>query len=337
MALKTDVGDVVKKALNGEMLAREEIAALVEVPPHTPESGRVMAAADRMCRLACDGKAEIHGQIGIDLSPCSTNCSFCAFAAKNGVFTEKEELPVEKVVEIARRAESNGANGIFVMSTGAYDFGKFITISQHIRDSLRTDATMIANVGDFDADQARRLKDAGYAGIYHAVRMGEGEVTGIRPERRLETVRNAREAGLKVGTCVEPVGPEHSTEEIVEKTLIGRNMDPCYSGAMRRITIPGSELAQHGMLSEYRGAYLVAVVRLAMGPDVPGNCTHEPNLLGATAGANLFWAEVGSNPRDTEAETSAGRGKDVPACRDMFQETDYELLQGASAIYGEAG
>lgn len=231
------------------------------------------------------------------------------------------------------RAESNGANGIFVMSTGSYDFEKFIEISEEIRESLRTNATMIANVGDFDAEKARHLKEADYASIYHAVRMGEGQVTTISPERRLETVRHAREPGLKVGTCVEPVGPEHSTEEIVEKVLIGRGMEPCYSGAMRRITIPGSELEKHGMLSEYRGAYLVAVMRLAMGPEVTGNCTHEPNLLGAAAGANLFWAEVGSKPRDTEADTSAGRGKDVLACRDMFDETDYDLLQGLSAIY----
>jgi biotin synthase len=112
-------------------------------------------------------------------------------------------------------------------------------------------------------------------------------------------------------------------------------MKPCYSGAMRRISIPGSDLAKYGMISEYRLAFLVAVVRLAMGREVIGNCTHEPNLLGAIAGANLFWAEVGSNPRDTEAETSKGRGFDVTSCMAMLKEADFDILLGPSAIYRE--
>ena len=112
-------------------------------------------------------------------------------------------------------------------------------------------------------------------------------------------------------------------------------MKPCYSGAMRRITIPGSEMEKYGMISEYRMAFLVAVVRLAMGRDLVGNCTHEPNMLGATAGANLFWAEVGTNPRDTEVDTSKGRGLDVRSCTEMFKEADFEMLKGPSIIYSE--
>jgi biotin synthase len=89
------------------------------------------------------------------------------------------------------------------------------------------------------------------------------------------------------------------------------------------------------MISEYRMAYLVAVVRLAMGRELIGNCTHEPNLLGATAGANLFWAEAGANPRDTEPETSKGRGLDLNACIRIFQEADWNILRGPSLIYSE--
>ena len=54
--------------------------------------------------------------------------------------------------------------------------------------------------------------------------------------------------------------------------------------------------------------------------------------LGAAAGASLFWAEVGSNPRDTEEETSEGRGLDVRSCVQMFEEADYALLEGPSVI-----
>ena len=104
---------------------------------------------------------------------------------------------------------------------------------------------------------------------------------------------------------------------------------------MRRISIQGSELEKYGMISEYRMAFLVAVVRLAMGKDIIGNCTHEPNVLGAISGANLFWAEVGTNPRDTEIETSKGRGLDIMSCIEMFNEADFDMLHGPSVIYSK--
>ena len=105
---------------------------------------------------------------------------------------------------------------------------------------------------------------------------------------------------------------------------IGLNLSP-----------PGSSLEKFGMISEYRRAFLVAVVRLAMGRKLVGNCTHEPNLLGAAAGANLFWAEAGANPRDTETETSKGRGWSVSSCIRLFREADFDVLKGPSAIYGQ--
>jgi len=222
------------------------------------------------------------------------------------------------------------------MATGDYPFDKFLETSAQIRKHLNPKTVMIANVGDFGYTEGQELKDTGYTGIYHAVRMGEGRDTNISPDRRLETVRNAKETGLLVGTCVEPVGPEHSVEELIEKILIGRDMGPCYSGAMRRISLPNSQLAAYGMMSKYRMAYIVSVVRLAMGAHLMGNCTHEPDLLGTTTGANLLWAEIGTNPRDTETDTSEGRGMDVTACRSILEEADFEVLEGPSVIYSDA-
>jgi biotin synthase len=243
---------------------------------------------------------------------------------------------MDTVIDMAKWAEEEGANALFVMATGDYPFSKFVEVSQELRSNINPETVMIANVGDFGRENATRLKDAGYKGIYHAVRMGEGCDTKISPDKRLRTVECARDAGLLIGTCVEPVGPEHTVEEIAEKILIHRDMKPCYSGAMRRISIPGSPLAKYGIITEYHMAYLVAVTRLAMGRQPTANCTHEPNVLGATAGANLFWAEVGTNPRDTEANTSEGRGLDISTCRKIFQEADQEVQHGSSVIYSDA-
>jgi biotin synthase len=333
MQICTKVKDTVAKVLDGHLLTGDEIAYLLQTPHHSIDAGFVMASANAINHAASRGKAEVHAQIGINLSPCPNNCSFCSFAVKNKVFNEKIELSIEDIIQSALKAEEKGSNAIFFMTTGDYPFTKFLEISQEIRAKLKTDTVMVANIGDFDYEEAKQLKGIGYTGIYHAIRMGEGRDTKIKPEIRLNTLKAASDAGLLVGTCVEPIGPEHSIDEIVEKILIGRQVQPCFSGAMRRINIQGSELEKYGMISEYHMAFLVAVVRLAMGKDVIGNCTHEPNVLGATSGANLFWAEVGTNPRDTKIETSKGRGFDVMSCIEMFNEADFDMLQGPSVIY----
>jgi len=336
MELDSKVKDIVTKVEDGILITKDEILHLLRIDHQSVHAGYIMAAANRINRAASNGKAEVHAQIGLNLSPCPNNCSFCAFAAENKIFHESNELAVEDVVELALIAEASGANALLLMITADYPFGKYTEIASEVRSKLKPDMVMIANVGDFEARDGIRLKAAGFTCIYHAMRLGEGKDTKIDPETRLNTFSAAREAGLLLGTCLEPIGPEHSIEEMVEKILVGREAQPCYSGAGRRIAIPGSALERHGMISEFYLAYLVAVVRLAMGKDVIGNCTHEPNVLGATAGANLFWAEVGTNPRDTEEETSRGRGQDVKSCIELFKEADFDVLQGPSLIYSRS-
>ncbi len=191
----------------------------------------------------------------------------------------------------------------------------------------------MANVGDFNAARARELEEAGFCGIYHAVRLGEGRVTGIPVERRMQTFRAAREAGLTIGTCLEPVGPEHTTAELVEKLLITRDVKPAYSGSARRIPIPGTRLGEVGTVSEARMAHILAVVRITLPLSIKGNCTHEPNALGAAAGASLMWAEMGANPRDTQEKTEESRGMTAPSIRQIYREAEWKCLDGPSRLY----
>ena len=45
-----------------------------------------------------------------------------------------------------------------------------------------------------------------------------------------------------MGTCVEPVGPEHTHEELAEMIRFTASFDPAFSGAARRISIPRSRI-----------------------------------------------------------------------------------------------
>jgi biotin synthase len=328
------IQEIIRKSLDGAALSEDEIASLYRVPLFSEDSAMIISASRKKSESACNGLAEVHAQVGLNIAPCPKNCAFCAFAVRNKVFQEKIEIPADEAIRKAKEFETDGANAIFVMSTADYPFGKFIEISREIRKSLRPETILVANVGDFTREQARQLKDTGFAGIYHAVRLGEGRDTTIPVETRLMTFKHAKEAGLLLGTCVEPVGNEHGVEELVEKTIITRDANPVYSGSARRIPIPNTEMEKYGIVSEAKMAHILAVVRLALGHDIPGNCTHEPNVIGAAAGANLLWAEAGSNPRDTEEETEGKRGMTVKNCIRVLGEAEWKVLEGPSQFYG---
>ena len=329
------IDDIIERSLDGADLSKEEITDLLNVPLFSAESFRMQVSARDKSEKASNGKAEIHAQFGLNAGPCTINCTFCAFAKCNCVFNENSELPIEEVILRTKKFEENGANAICIMSTGHYSFSKYVEVSREVRRNLKDETVLYANVGDISLLQGKELKDAGHAGIYHVVRMGEGVDTPIPPEKRLETIRNAKEAGLFLGTCVEPIGPEHSVEEIAEKTIMTREAKPIFSGAMRRIPIPNTKKATYGIVSEARMAHTLGAVRHGIGLNIPGHCTHEPSIMASTTGgANLIWAETGSSPRDTEEDT--GRGWTVSNCKNVFTESEWAVLNGPS-LFSQSG
>ena len=327
------IDHLLSKTENNEPLTREELIHLLSFPPDSPESFRIMGRAGMISREVVSCRAEIHGQLALDLAPCVCGCKFCSFARENRIFSQETRISPEDAVGYAMQFARQGVNALYVMTTAQYPFGRFIEISQEIRNKLDPGVIMVANVPDQSLERARRIKDAGYSGVYHALRMREGQDTLIPPEKRKQSIRNFQEAGLKVGTCVEPVGPEHSNEEIARAILFAASINPAFSGAARRIEIPGTEIAKRGMISELRMAQIVAVTRLGTPRSVKGFCTHEPCTLGAVAGANLFWAETGSNPRDVQEKTEKGRGLSPAECRTIYSESEWKILNGPSVYF----
>lgn len=325
------IQEIVEKALNYEKINREELAVLFSAEDHSEEARLIQYAGRKISSELTNNKAEIHGQIGIDISPCPRDCKYCSFAASNKVFDKSMELELEDIIAGILSMESQGANAIYIMTTARYKFEKLLDVAREVKKVMKTDIPLIVNTDDFDLVKAKELKDAGFDGIYHAIRMGEGEFTNISIDTRINSINAAKEAGLKLGMCVEPVGPEHTIEELVEKTMLTRELEARFSGAMRRTCLPSSILSKHGELSFMRMATIVGAVALATGKDILRNRTHEPNQLAINSGVNLLWAEVGSNPRDTESETV--RGWTVNRCKDIYRECGWEVLEGPSEFF----
>jgi biotin synthase len=336
MKVRPKLEHMLEKALAREALSRQEAAWLLrEVDPLSPEMYALMGAANQLTRESSGNRGEIHAQVGVNVAPCPHSCGFCSFGAKAGLFRERLDMNPEEVVDRTSRFVVEGANAIYLMTTGNYDFDRFLESAEAVRASIPAEVPLIANIDDLGLNEARRLLKVGFQGAYHVVRMGEGRDTGIPPERRLATMRAILQAGLRLAYCVEPIGPEHTVEEIVEKTFIGKEYGVWFSGAMRRIPVAGTALASRGTISELELARIVAVARLVMGDSVKAHCTHEPNLPSLLAGANLVWAESGSNPRDLKDETTKGRGLTAAQCGQLLREVGYEAQGGPPASLGQ--
>ena len=312
------IADILTKGGDNQGIKREEALTLMGLELHSRETYALMETATRLSRKHYNGKGENHLHIGINVAPCPLNCAFCSLAESASIFTERTEFPEADIMEWARLAESQSADALNVMTTGTYSFERLLEIGNMLKKKVAT--PLVANTRDINHREGEKLLDAGFDGAYHAVRLGEGIVTPLRVEKRIRTITVLNDVGLHWMNCVEPVGPEHSKEEIVNLMFLAKDYGATYSGVMRRINFPGSPMEKYGMISELEMARMVAVSRLVMGNGPKAHCTHEPNTASLIAGANLFFPEVGASPRDGAADTAKGRGTGITDCKTMQME-----------------
>ncbi len=309
--------EILEKAENGQPLNREDCRYLLKLDEKSFEAGLLRAEAASIIRSKNENSAIILGQIGVDVKPCPGGCKFCTFGEKhthfNRVRMSEEEL-TQKIEEFCRYGD---LYGLYLMTMHDYDREHYLKCVE------------LANVGDTTLEGYKELRAAGVTGVYHVCRLREGIDTDLKPEDRVQSMRNALEAGLELYTCCEPIGPEHSVDELVDNIFIGIEMDIYQHAAMRRVAVPGAPLAHYGQISELRLAQIVAVIALASAtvPTMAYMGAHEPNELCYTAGANIITAESGANPRDNSADTAQNRGMDMARCRKMMFECGFDYLR----------
>jgi biotin synthase len=324
------IAEIIEKSFSGEEITFEEAVALYKTDPYSKEAFMIRWAALKQSMELSGGLAEIHAQIGLDSGPCPRNCQFCSFAACNikNPEAKRRETPQRDVLEYAKIYTEQGANLILLLSTEAYDFDKYLGMCDRVRNAVGKEMPLLANTGDLTLDKAKQLKAVGIDGIYHAARLGEGTITEIPLETRTATIENARKAGLKLSTCLEPIGPDHTAEQIVERARQCMSWEPLTSGVGRRVAIPGTKTMRLGMLSQPLNALYAAAYRLT---------DHKTKLIAsvhselmANSGSNLSWSEAGSNPRDTRRRTESGRGRTIKEIKELFREAGWKVRKGSS-------
>lgn len=329
IAIPTKLDDILSAALNGSAPSREDSVYLLSFPSTTVEAGMIRAVGDAVSRRRFNNEAILLGQIGIETFACPANCRFCVFGEGHTQFPDTR-LTTDEIVERAQAFAIGGdLYALFLMTMHEFEMDRLLDVVQAVREAIPPHTQIVVNIGDFDSGQASRLHDAGVRGAYHVCRLREGIDSDLDPEDRKQTFRVIREAGMDFYYCCEPIGPEHTAEELVDQLLLGVEFGCFQHAAMRRVYLPNSPLGQHGQITELRLAQVVAVVALAsLGcPSTDNIAVHEPNLIGLTSGANVVYAETGANPRDSATDTSAHRGLDMAGARKMLYEAGFSTLR----------
>ncbi|WP_432663828.1 radical SAM protein [Wukongibacter baidiensis] len=320
------VSEILKKAIDGEKINTEEAKVLLSIDLHSKEMYELLSCANTLSKKHFDNSGEIYAQIGINNSPCSKNCDFCVFGEKHKLIVDSVELDED---DILRRTEDfvlAGAKEMFLMATADYNFQKFLEIGRKVRKIIPKEMKLVANLGDFDVDRASELEKAGFTGVYHICRLREGTATEIPKEERMATLSAIKDSKLELYYCVEPIGPEHTIDEIVDEIFRGLEYDVSVMAVMRRIPVPHTPLENSGQISELELAKICAVTRIVCNDSIRAMGVHEPSLLALIAGANQIYAEKGCNPRDTKENTSEGRGFSVDRAKRFLWECGWEYL-----------
>lgn len=136
---------------------------------------------------------------------CQENCAFCAQSARHG--TGAPVYPLISEDEMLARAERFAGAGVTYMGmvtsgTGPTprDFEKLCRMGERIRRTV--DIKLCASLGVLGAEEAGRLVAAGFASYHHNLETARSHYPAVCPshkyESRVETVRNAKAAGLRV-------------------------------------------------------------------------------------------------------------------------------------------
>ena len=290
------------KALINEKQDRTDILALLSLDPGSEEARYLASAAKDVAFESTGKKSRVGISIGLDYAPCTMNCAFCSLGERWGLVRGSYILPVDQVVSMVDTYVSKGYFQYVLRTTEFFDNEMLASYARAIRRNVKGRYILVANTGEQTPESAKNLKDAGFNAVYHTVRLGEGVDTGFTPEERLESIYNSKKAGLLVSCGLDPIGPEHTDEEIADKLEMYREkIDPVAVCTMKRVAVKGTPKYELGEISRERHLLLIAGVRMVMGGKamVP---MHPLDADGLDWGCNHMSVEIGANPRDDDME-----------------------------------
>ncbi len=181
---------------------------------------------------------------------CAEDCKFCAQSIYYSCDVETYPLlKAEEILERAEEAKKKGAHMFGIVTSGkkVEDEKEWDTILSAVKKISEMGIKPCASLGFLDEENAKRLKDAGLFRYHHNLETSKTYFPFICSthsyEEKLQTIRNAKKAGLSV--CSGGIiGMGESLSDRIEFALQIREADPDSVPINILNPRPGTPLAQ---------------------------------------------------------------------------------------------
>ena len=300
-----DISGVFRHISDAREIDFDMAVTLLDLPPESSNVMRLRNAAHKASLEWTGGKGNVWFAIGLDSTPCPKNCAFCSLGEQWGITKHSWRLAEEDALQAIRLHDIPGVGFIVLRTTDKYPLDDLLKLARKVVPLKH--AKLVANIGDLSGEMGKSLQEAGFQLIYHVLRLREGVDTSIAPETRLRTMRIAAEASLELAALVDPVGSEHTSEEIARSIFQHKEAGATISGAMARVAVPGTPKYSIPTISTSRLAQITAVARLVFGSQAQSICSHPADEALVFSGANTLVVERGSIPRDVRQASSDWR------------------------------
>ncbi len=253
-----------------------------------------------------DADIELCTLLSVKTGGCPEDCSYCSQSSHHkSPIQGKAMLQVADVVEAARRAKALGARRFCMGAAwrGPRDGTAFERVCEMVSEVKALGLETCVTLGMLTTEQALRLKAAGLDTYNHNLDTSADFYPSLTTTRtygdRLATLRNIREAGLKV-CCGGIIGLGESVEDrcglIVELACMGRHPESVPVNALVRV--PGTPLASLPPVEPTELVRMIATARITMPRSRVrlsagrSELSREAQLLCMYAGANsIFYGE----------------------------------------------
>ncbi|MBU0579861.1 MAG: biotin synthase BioB [Candidatus Margulisbacteria bacterium] len=289
----------------------------------------LIAAANQIKLKFVKNKVILCGIVNAKSGKCSENCSFCAQSAHYK--TKVQVYPIktkEELIKAAKEAKSSGSNCFSIVTSG-----KGINTQDDIKNIYEAVNLINKNVkinkcsslGILSFEQAKELKRAGLNKYHHNLETAKSYFKKVCTthtyEDRINTVKNAKEAGLKV--CSGGIiGLGETAKQRVELAFALKELDVESVPINILNPIAGTKAAQNKKrINPLEVLKTIAVYRFILPNKIIGVFGgREKNLRDLQS--MIFWAGANSMLMGNYLTTS-GR----PAEEDLAMLSDLELVR----------
>lgn len=246
-------------------------------------------------------EVQMSSLLSIKTGGCPEDCGYCPQAARYHTGLKAHKLmEVDDVVNQAKNAKANGSSRLCMGAAWREvrdnrDFDKVVDMVKAVND---LEMEVCCTLGMLNEDQARRLKEAGLFAYNHNLDSSKEfykDIISTREyEQRLETIDNARKAGITV--CSGGIiGMGEAVEDRIGMLMSYMEMEtpPESIPINALVAVEGTPLADQKPIEQWEMIRMVATTRIAF-PQAVVRLSAGRTMMSMEGQALCFMAGAGS-------------------------------------------